>query len=115
MYIYKASAQSLVLVKKEPIEETLPSTAVYSTSTCIYIYNYILERIMFYMPIQYPIHTAVAGLVKTETEVELESPLALVQPPGVIMETPPQLTGTVYVGSYAVCTINGCPFEIGRW
>ena len=45
------------------------------------------------MSIQYPIHTADAGPVKTETEVELESPLALVQPPGVIMETPPQLTG----------------------
>ena len=102
MYIYKATAQSLVLVKKEPIEETLPSTAVYSTSTyhisCIYIERERereseREGIIFYMSIQYPIHTAVAGLVKTETEVELESPLALVQPPGVVMETPPQLIG----------------------
>ena len=70
----------------------------------------------FYDVKEYLIHTVDAATVNTEAEMErqaLESPLALVQPPGVIMgtpPTPPQPTGMLALIHIAVCTVNFSTF-----
>ena len=111
--------QSHVHVKKEPLEEVLPSAAVYSTCMCVgrvyggydvhvhvtYCHHYSSISLLVYHSCdvkEYLIHYTADDTVNTETGMEIQSlgsPLALVPPaPGMIMESPPtsaQLTGKV--------------------